>query len=471
MIRVEQNQKQMQILSQQMIQSVEILQMNSQELDEHIREMALENPLVDIHQEEPENKNDERLRKLEWLAGLDEQNRTFYRYDREDARDTGFLENVSGRRAESLADVLHLQLLGGHYPPAEMEILDYIIHSLDEKGFFTLPLSHLSDRFGISGEEAQSYLSVIKDLEPYGVGASGPREALLIQIRHKMEEEEAAEDKDGLQDDDESWETEEAIIADYFEMLGRNKLPAIAEAIGVPLDRVILALERIRMLSPYPAQGFDTGEALRYITPDITIVKFEDRFEILLNNYSYPEIHVNPYYLKLMRTSTDKEVKDYLNDKFRQIEQTQAYISRRNSTLLELAQCILDVQRDFFIHGEKEIRPFRMKDAAERLGVHESTISRAVRDKYLQCPWGLYPLSYFFSSSVSQDGIKEQIATRKIKCVLKKLIEEEDTRRPLSDQKLCELLQEKGLPISRRTVAKYREEMGIGSTRERKTFK
>lgn len=172
-----------------------------------------------------------------------------------------------------------------------------------------------------------------------------------------------------------------------------------------------------------------------------------------------------------MRSDCDKEVKDYLNDKFRQLEQTQSFIQRRSSTLLELAKCLLNRQRDFFLYGESAIRPLRMKDAAEEMGVHESTVSRAVRDKYLQCSFGLYPLSYFFSAALSQGDEAEQIATRTIKAALRKLIEEEDSRKPRSDQKFCDMLQEQGIPISRRTVAKYREEMGIGSTRERKSYK
>ena len=296
----------------------------------------------------------------------------------------------------------------------------------------------------------------MRDLEPAGICAAGPRECLLKQIDKK---------------EDPVWDVERVVIADYMELLGRNKLPLIAEKFGQPLDRVIMALERIRQLSPIPAQGFDNGEALHYVTPDITIVKFADHFEILLNQFSYPQIRINKYYLKLLRSDgCDQETKTYLNAKLKQIEETRDHIARRGSTLMSLAEFLLVRQQKFFLHGESRLAPLRMKDAAAEIGVHESTISRAVRDKYLQCPWGLFPLSYFFSAGIGNED-QEQLSTRFIKSELRRLIEGEDTSMPLSDQKLCELLQEKGAAVSRRTVAKYREEMGIGSTRERKTWK
>ena len=430
-LQISQNVKLGQTLSQKMIQSVKILQMNAQELSDFISELSLENPMVELSSESTSDADEMRLRKLEWLSNLDEQNRAFYKYDREDAEDTGFMSNVSGRRTETLEEVLRLQLLSGHYTPHEMEV------------------------FNLSEEDARSYLEIMRDLEPAGICAVGPRECLLKQIDRK---------------EDPDWDIERAIISDFLQQLGKNKLPEIAEKLGQPLERIITALERIRELNPFPAQGFDTGEALHYVTPDITIVKFPDRFEILLNQYSYPEIRINKYYLKLLRSDCDKETKAYLNSKLKQIEETREHIARRGSTLMALAEFLLEHQQDFFLHGESRLAPLKMKEAAASIGVHESTISRAVRDKYLQCPWGLFPLSYFFSAGVGSED-KEQTSARRIKAEIRVLVDQEDTAKPLSDQKICDLLQEKGIAVSRRTVAKYREEMGIGSTRERKTWK
>ena len=433
-LQISQNVKLGQTLSQKMIQSVKILQMNAQELSDFISELSLENPMVELSSESTSDADEMRLRKLEWLSNLDEQNRAFYKYDREDAEDTGFMSNVSGRRTETLEEVLRLQLLSGHYTPHEMEVFDYIIGSLDDRGFFVLPASHLMEVFNLSEEDARSYLEIMRDLEPAGICAVGPRECLLKQIDRK---------------EDPDWDIERAIISDFLQQLGKNKLPEIAEKLGQPLERI---------------------KALHYVTPDITIVKFPDRFEILLNQYSYPEIRINKYYLKLLRSDCDKETKAYLNSKLKQIEETREHIARRGSTLMALAEFLLEHQQDFFLHGESRLAPLKMKEAAASIGVHESTISRAVRDKYLQCPWGLFPLSYFFSAGVGSED-KEQTSARRIKAEIRVLVDQEDTAKPLSDQKICDLLQEKGIAVSRRTVAKYREEMGIGSTRERKSWK
>ena len=454
-LQISQSVKLKQTLSQKMIQSVSILQMNAQELSDYITELSLENPMIDLIREAPADADEMRLRKLEWLSGLDEQNRAYYKYDREDSEDSGLMNNVSGRRAETLEDVLRLQLLSGHYTPQEMKVFDYIIGSLDDRGFFAMPASHLMDVFGLTAEDAESYLAVMRDLEPAGICAAGPRECLLKQIDRK---------------NDIDWAVERDIIDRFMPDLAKNKLPELAQKLGQPLDRIITAQERIRGLSPFPAQGFDTGEAMHYVTPDITIVKFPDRFEILLNQYSYPEIRVNKYYLKLLRSDCDQETKEYLSAKLRQIEDTRDYIARRGSTLMALSKFLIERQKDFFIHGESRLAPLRMKDAASSIGVHESTVSRAVRDKYLQCSWGLFPLSYFFSAGIPNED-KEQISARRIKAEICSLISHEDAARPLSDQKLCDLLQEEGIAVSRRTVAKYREEMGIGSTRERRTWK
>ena len=458
-LNISQNLKIKQTLSQKMIQSVGLLQMNSQELSEYISELSLENPMVELESEAPADEQEMRIRKLEWLAGLDEQNRAYYNYDREDSENTGFMENISGRRTETLSDVLRLQLLSGHYSPKEMKIFDYMIASVDSKGYLSMPVEHIAETFHISLEDAESYFEILRDLEPDGVCAAGPRECLLKQIDKRQ----------ACKNGDEDWDVERALISECMDLIARNRLPAAAEKLGQPLERIIEALERIRELNPIPAQGFDTESALHYVTPDITIVKFEDHFEILLNEFAYPKIRVNKYYLKLLRSDCDRETKKYLSDKLKQIEETQGHIERRGNTLMELAKFLLERQRDFFEHGEQGIRPLKMKDAAAAMDVHESTISRAVRDKYLQCPWGLYPLSYFFSAGLAGED-EEEVSARRIKLEIRKLIDEEDTKRPRSDQKLCDLLQEKGIAVSRRTVAKYREEMGIGSTRERKTW-
>ena len=378
-IQLEQSQKQG--LSHKMLQSVEILQMNAQELTEFMKELSLENPVVEIEEAAPEDKAGERIQKLEWLASLDEQNRTYYQYDKRDTDD--YLNNVGEDRGESLKDALMLQLIGRGYSDLEMAVFAYVADALDASGYYTEPLDDIVSRFGITEEKAAACLAIMKGLEPAGVCAASLQESLANQMAKQG-------DGHGL---------EQEIISNYMEQLGKNQLPTIAQKLKVSIEQVKEAAENIKGLNPRPAQGFGRGGILRYVDPDVTIVKFQNRFEILQNSYTYPMIHVNQEYLQMLKTSNDKEVKDYLTGKLRQVEQVQQAIEKRGSILLGLAKCILEVQEAFFLYGQKSIRPYTMKQAAERLSVHESAISRTVKGKYLQCSWGVYPFSYFFPGS------------------------------------------------------------------------
>lgn len=448
--RLEQTQKQ--IVSQKMIQSVSILQMSTQELADHIKEITLENPVLDFDERVPEDKEQERLKKLEWLASLDEQNRSYYQYDHEDAENEKGMNNVAGSTTERLEDVLHLQLLGGMHTDKEQEIFEYIIQCLDSSGYFTISASEVAKANHVSIETAKRCIAVMRDLEPAGVCAASMQDCLLKQMEKRKD----------------CGDLERKIVSEYMELLGKNQLPIIAKQLRAPLADIVQAAGRIRELNPRPAQGFDNGDLMRYVTPDITVVKFQDGFELLLNDYTCPTLQINQEYLGMLKSDCDPEVKEYLLAKVRQAEELQECISRRSSTLLALARCIVDVQRDFFVYGEKSVKPFRLMDAAERIGCHESTVSRALKDKYLQCCWGVYPLNYFFQKGLSQG--QEAIASLQIKQAIAEIVEKEDKQKPYSDSKLSELLREQGMDISRRTVAKYREEMMIANGRERKRF-
>ncbi|MCI8291981.1 MAG: RNA polymerase factor sigma-54 [Hespellia sp.] len=450
-LRLEQSQKQ--VLSQKMIQSVNILQMSSQELTDYMKQEVLENPVVDLEIKEPMDKEEDRIKKLEWLASLDEQNRSYYRYDKEDIEDNNGMNNLGNRTTESLADVLRAQLLGKGYSDLEMEIFDYIAQCLDSRGYYTAPLSEITGQFQVSEEKAGECLEIMRNLEPAGVCAGSLRDCLLKQL-------------EGQEDS----ELEQEIVSNYMEVLGKNQLHIIAKKLKLPLTSVVEAVSHIRELNPRPAQGFDNGELLRYIVPDVTVVKFKDRFEILLNDYSCPVLHVNQEYLKMMKSDCDQDVKDYLIQKVKRAEGIQQCIHRRSSTLLSLTKCIIDAQKAFFLTGEKALKPFRLQEAAEIMGVHESTVSRAIKGKYLQCCWGIYALSYFFPKGVSQPEDEDSVAVLQIKQKIEQIIESEDKGKPYSDQRIAEFLKEQEIDISRRTVAKYRESMHIANCRGRKIF-
>ena len=458
MLNLELNQKQ--IITQKMIQSANILQMNAQELSDYVKELALENPVVDFAENEEGSKSgmtpedEERIKKLEWLASLDEQNRTFYQFDRDALEaDSGYY-NLAGSGGETLADSLHLQLLGKGYTQQEQRVFDYVIANLDSHGFFNIPTDEVARANQVSLSVAARCIHIMRNLDPYGVCAASVTDCLLKQLEMNPEAD----------------QIEERIVKEYLELLGRNQLAQIARALHCDISRVAKAAERIRALNPRPAQGFDNGELMRYVVPDVTVVKLEDRFEILLNNYTCPTIHVNKDYLSMLKSADDPEVKDYLLKKINQAEEVRDYISKRGSTLLRLVEVIVAVQKHFFMTGENSLRPLRMHEAAQMLECHESTVSRALNDKYLQCCWGVYPLSFFFPKGIGGQEDGDSLSVMKVKDMLLEEIKNEDKKSPLSDQKIADNLNARGVEISRRTVAKYREEMNIPNGRGRKQY-
>ena len=458
-IDLEQSQKQ--ILSQNMIQSVNILQMSSLELSDYMHDISLENPVLDLGEPAPPNNQKEELqKKLEWLESLDEQNRTYFKYDKEDMQKDIF-SNLKVSQKETLSDILLQQLLGQGYSDFEMEIFEYIAESLDSSGYFKVPLREFAYHFHLSEEKAWEYWNIMKELEPAGICAKDLTECLMIQLKKR-------EQSTGL-----DLSLPQLIVRDYLELVGKNQLNSIANQTGIAISVIKEACDTIKSLNPRPASGYNTGEMTQYIVPDVTIVKFKNRFEILINNYSYPVVHMNTGYVNILKSTDSSEVQDYLMHKVNQVKHLQDYISKRNTTLLNLSRCIVDAQIDFFLYGKNALKPFKMSEAAKILDVHESTISRAVKSKYLQCCWGLYPLSYFFQKgfdSHSSSAVHPDIATVHIKEELKKIIDSENKNKPYSDQQISVILKQQGMSISRRTVAKYRESLGIPSGQKRKEF-
>lgn len=199
-------------------------------------------------------------------------------------------------------------------------------------------------------------------------------------------------------------------------------------------------------------------------------MKLKDYYEILLNEYMYPKMSINGYYRNMLKAGNDKETKDYVTTKVKQAEWVMQCVSQRNVTLMNVSKCIVDVQERFFTYGPGYLRPLKLADVAEMVGIHESTVSRAVKDKYLQCSWGIFPMNYFFIGAISKAGNENAATADTAKNLLKEIITDENHEKPYSDRILSEKLAERGVKISRRTVAKYREAMGIKDASGRKVF-
>ena len=437
--------EQRQLLSQKMIQSLEILQMNTQELEQFLKDKALENPMLDLEEVyKTKDENSKLLKKLEWLEKTDEQNRVYYGQDHTDYEPVNFQNQT-----EDFGSYLLSQLIEEFKTQREQEIYEILVYSLDERGYLKEIPDILIQTYGLTKKEINCYINKLKECEPAGVGAKDLEECLHLQLQRKHM-------LNGL---------EEKILHNYLTYVAKNQLKELSKLLNLPLDQVVQAVKNIKNLNPKPAQGFSSREHLKYLYPDITIVKFKDYFEILLDGDSHFTANINSYYVEMMNQENTDEVNNYLNEKYRQAKWILQCISSRRGTLLNITKALTQRQQDFFEKGPGYLRPLKLSDVAEELGIHESTVSRGIRDKYIQCSWGIYPMSYFFSR-----GILSEETPAKIKSCIRKWIKNEDKQKPFSDQKIADLFKQQGIPISRRTVAKYRTQMGIRDAAGRKEY-
>jgi len=442
--------KQGQTLSPQMIQSAKILQMTAEELDKYINELALENPAMDVVAP---------FQQQRWPDSFYEQNYYFYQKQNDDD-DFKNSWNYKADDGETLQNYLWSQLIMEDFSSLETKIVKFMLESLDGKGYLTESVHDISVYFKVNESLVQKLLEKLQTLEPAGICARSLEECLKLQLKsRKMLSPVLSQ-----------------IIDDCLEMVAKNKIPAIKRKLRLSTSEVSGYCQIIRSMNPKPGTSFGNREQMRYIVPDVTIVKFRDHFDILLNESSCSGIEISCYYQQMNQRRESEEVKAYLDSKIRQAEWIRHCIAQRTKTIIQVSKKILEYQEAFFMKGLNYLVPLRMGDVAEAIGVHESTVSRAVSKKYLQCSWGVYPMSFFFPRSVvkhveSQLHEEAQSLTNgDIKRVLQDIIKEEDKKKPYSDRILGEKILESGISISRRTVAKYREEAGIPDASGRKRY-
>lgn len=452
--------RQTQTLSQRMIQSAEILQMTAQELNTYINETALENPVMEISDSSAGGPERESIEQQQWLNSFNEENYYLYqRQNNDDDYDFKDSWNIDTDDGETLEDYLWSQLISENLSADDTQIIRYMLESLDDRGYLTESPKDIAADFKTDEKHILNLLAKLQELDPAGVCARNLEECLNLQLERR-----------GL-----LTPVMKTLTCQCLEMIAKNQIPAIARKLRLSPAEAAGCCQIIRSLNPKPGMSFSSREQLRYIIPDVTIVKFKEHFDILLNEAMYPNIEINGYYKKMSREPESEEVKEYLGNKLRQAEWIRQCIAQRNRTLMDVSKAILEHQEAFFSKGPNHLLPLRMTDIADRLGIHESTVSRAVSHKYLQCSWGVYPLSFFFSRSVSrsENGLSSSsqgINAAAIKLALREIIAGEDPKKPYSDRLLSEKLASRGITISRRTVAKYREEEGILDASGRKEY-
>ena len=453
--------KQTQTLSQRMIQSAEILQMTSQELNTYINELALENPVIDIVEPPTAEEQRESIEQQEWLNSFNEENYYLYqRQNNDDDYDFKSSWNINTDDGETLQDYLWSQLITENFTDQETEIIKFMLECLDNKGYLEESIETIASYFGTDTELVEDLLSDLQALDPSGVCARTLEECLKLQLERRNM----------------LTPVLESIIDNCLEMVAKNQIPAIARKLRLSPAETAGYCQIIKSLNPKPGVSFSSRDQLRYIIPDVTIVKFKDHFDILLNESMYPTIELNSYYRQMNQNPESSELKEYLGNKIRQAEWVKQCVTQRGKTLMQVSRAILEHQEEFFTFGPAHLSPLRLADIAQELDIHESTVSRAVSKKYLQCSWGVYPMNYFFSRSVAvqessgNENGAQSVTAADIKRVLREIIEEENKKKPYSDRLLGEKLAERGISISRRTVAKYREDEGIADASGRKEY-
>jgi len=459
-------------LTPSLLQKIELLQLNKLELQEMLNQELVENPILEevLETEVPSDMAmDDRA--SEEAAGSENSNKegekdSFdeidFRYFFDEYLDTGYknreVENSEKpsfetflTRSPSLEEHLNWQL-GLSDTDAEIaEVARQIIGNLNEDGYLRMSLEELSQLTGCSMEEAAEALKVVQFMDPVGVGARDLRECLSLQLENLNLEESLAF----------------KIVQEHLALLEGHKLKEIAARTDATFEEVVQAVECIKHLIPKPGLKYN-NQRTNYVEPEVTIAKVDDEFVVLLNDEGMPQLRLNAGYKKLLKSNgVSGDTKSFLREKFRSAVDLLRSVNQRKQTIYKVCVCIVNRQKDFLENGFSHLHPMLIKDVASELGVHSSTISRVVTNKYVDTPQGVIELRKFFTMGLEKpDG--EGLSIVQVKLKIKELLDNENKKKPYSDNQLGQLLRRDNIFINRRTVAKYREQMQIPGSRERK---
>ncbi|OGP93034.1 MAG: RNA polymerase sigma-54 factor [Deltaproteobacteria bacterium RBG_16_47_11] len=466
------------VITPQLQQAIRLLQLTRLELVDMISQEMKENPLLEEVEEgkelaegeapateqgegeaatEPERTpevqgNGEGADEFDWENYLENSNLIpFQRQSHEDGDERPSFENFLSKRT-TLTDHLQWQLQLSRFTDEEHEAGTWIIGNLDEDGYLKISLEDICSETNLPAELVERVLRKIQQFDPVGVAARDLKECLLIQL-------EQISPRDTLA---------EKIVSEHLSLLKNRNYPAIAKRIGVSLDRVNRAAHLISKLDPKPGKAFG-GEVIQEIIPDVYVYKVEGDYVIYLNDEGIPRLRVNSLYRDILNGSrlTPDGDRRYIQDKLRSALWLIRSIHQRQRTIYKVTKSIVKFQRDFLDKGIQFLKPLVLRDVAEDIQMHESTISRVTHNKYVHTPQGIYELKFFFNAGItSTQG--ETMASESVKNLVREIIAKEDPRKPYSDEKLVQILQGMNIHIARRTVSKYREMMKILSSNERR---
>ena len=447
-------------LSPQLQQAIRLLQLNRIELREYIQEVLDANPILE--RDEGEAGSDDAAERSEESLDDYEADWESESLGNEQWAETGGGYDFDGEAQiadsseGSLLDHLLWQINLAHFSPTDTAIAQAIIYGLDEDGFLQESLEEirasLAPELLVSEDEVLAVLHRVQRLEPVGVASRDPAECIRVQLS-------------ALPGDTPGRELARRIARDYLDLLAHHDVDQLRKRTGSSEEAVHQAIELIQSLEPRPGSRYDNRRD-EYLVPDVYVTRVDNEWRVTLNPENEPGLRLNNYYIDLLRKSGGADA-DYLKGRLQEARWLMSSLELRNRTLMRVAQAIVDTQQGFLEQGDIAMEPLVLKDVAERIGVHESTVSRATTRKYMLTPRGLFELKYFFSSHVRTERGGAVSATA-VKARLQVLLEKEPPEKPLSDQDLSDLLRQTGILVARRTVAKYRESLGIGSSSERR---
>jgi RNA polymerase sigma-54 factor len=464
------------VMTPQLQQAIKLLQLSRMELVDVIQQELEENPVLEEGMDAQEEKEiqaeapdsfevelpavsdeikevkgeTEGMSEIDWQTYLESYNlggTTADSYEEDEDRPS--YENLLTKKS-TLTDHLMWQLNLSRVGDRERYIAAEIIGNLDEDGYLKASFEDLGAATGAGPEEIAEVLQKVQEFDPPGVASRDLRECLLKQV-HLL-------GMDGS--------IVEIILRDHIGELENRRYPAIAKALDVSLDEIFGAAKIIASLDPRPGRPFNQEE-VHYIVPDIFVHKIGDDYVVMLNDEGLPNLRINSFYRNALASKVDAKAGEYIQEKLRGAVWLIKSIHQRQRTIYKVTKSIVKFQREFFDKGIKYLKPLVLRDVAEDIEMHESTISRVTTNKYVQTPQGLFELKYFFNSGISTtEG--ESVASESVKSKIKEITAGENPKKPFSDQKIVEILRQHGIDIARRTVTKYREMLGIGSSTERK---
>ena len=456
-------------LSPQLQQAIRLLQLNRIELREYIQDALDANPLLereesdaaqteessDTQQESSDNEYEsaDDIGASEWDVSSpgDEQ------WGESNAYEGFNLEpQIADTSSDSLREHLLWQINLAHFSPVDLQIAKAIVYELDDDGFLSDTIqdirASLAPELLVAEDEILAVLHRVQRMEPVGVATRDAAECILVQLS-------------AMPGDTPGRELALRVARDFLELVARHDFDELRKRTGAKEELLSQALELIQSMEPRPGARYDNRRD-EYLVPDVYVTKIEGKWGVTLNPENEPGLRLNNYYIDLLRKSGSKEA-EYLKGRLQEARWLMSALEMRNRTLLMISQSIIEMQEDFLEQGEIAMKPLVLRDIADAVGVHESTVSRATTRKYMLTPRGIFELKYFFSSHVRTDTGGTVSATA-VKARLEVLLRNEPRERPLSDQDLSELLRRTGIRAARRTVAKYRESLGIGSSSERR---